>query len=111
MNTERTENTEVKEITNLERVELMVAEYIAANGASPFTDIQMNDNGTIDVDMDERFEKALQETFKDDLNESLGEYFTKIIKELIEAVENGEITAEDFAEETETTETTETKED
>ena len=94
---QETQQTQV--LTNLEKIEKAVNEFIEKNNVSPFIDIRVPENteesNRIEIDMDEGFEKEMTEIIgEENLTEAFSEYFTKIIKDMLDAIEDG--TAPDF---------------
>ena len=86
-------------MTPQEIVEQEVAIYIQENEVSPFANVEMGDEGTLNVDMDQNFETKLQELLENEgtnIEVALGDYFTEIIKDMVEKIESGELTEDDF---------------
>jgi len=87
-------------LTNLEIMENAVIEYINEKSVSPFIDISFSDTdtgdteGQLNIDMDKDFEEKLNEEIVKNggnLEETLSEYFTKIIKEMMETFSEEDI--------------------
>jgi hypothetical protein len=77
--------------TPKEIVEAEVTKYIQENEVSPFVNIEMKEEtNELNVDMDANFEALLTEQLGDDLQQGMSDYFTDIIKDMIERMENGE---------------------
>ena len=78
-------------LTPKEIVEAEVQKYIQENEISPFANIEMQEKtNELNVDMDANFEAALKEQLGDNLQQGMSDYFTGVIREMIEKMENGE---------------------
>jgi len=78
-------------MTPQEMIEKEVILYIEKNEVSPFANIEMGDEGQLNVDMDQDFENKIQEKLQEmdtSIEDALGEYFTSVIRELVEKLEN-----------------------
>jgi hypothetical protein len=82
-------------LTDLEKLEKLVNEYVEENGVAPFADIRDKGEGELEIDMDTKFEEKLTSEVQN-ISETLGLYFTKIIQEMIEAQEASEETHETY---------------
>ncbi len=76
--------------TNLEILEEEIIKYVEQNEVFPFANIDIKESGEIIVDVDKDFENKIKENITD-IEETLGEYFTKVIKEKLKAVEDEEL--------------------
>jgi len=85
-----------KVLTNIEIIEKHVNKYIEKNGVTPFANIDLQEDGNLNVDMDSTFEAELTNELKENFSDALSEYFTNVIREMVKKMENGEIQIEDF---------------
>ncbi len=76
--------------TNLEILEEEIIKYVEQNEVFPFANIDIKESGEIIVDVDKDFENKIKENITD-IEETFGEYFTKVIKEKLKAVEDEEL--------------------
>jgi uncharacterized membrane protein YheB (UPF0754 family) len=81
-----------KALTDLEIMEKMVNEYVEKNEVSPFVDVKMGeDEGTLTVDMDKKFEEELQEKIEGSIEDVVGLYFTNLISEMVKSFESEDL--------------------
>ena len=78
-------------MTEIKKLEELINKYVDETNESPFTDIKFVDDktGEIEIEMDTKFEKIVNEEFKDS-SKVLGDYFTQVIKEIVEGMEKEE---------------------
>ena len=85
-----------KTLTDLEIIEKEIQEYVQKNEVSPFARVEIGEDGvSLEVDMDQEFETKITKQVED-INESLGEYFTNLLKEMVEKIDSGELNPEDL---------------
>jgi len=94
---ENTENTENTKLTDVEIVEKLVREYVQENEVSPFVDIQMEEEGKMNVDMDSGFEKNVKEQTSN-LEQALSDYFSNFFREFMEKIDEGLIDEDELKE-------------
>jgi len=74
---------------SIKKVNEMVQEYVEEKGTSPFVDVAIDDDndGQLKVDIDKEFEQKLQDTFGLFMQETIGDYFSFLIKSVIQDLE------------------------
>jgi len=75
-------------MSEIKKLEGIINKYIEENNVSPFTDIKFvnDETGEIEVEMDTKFEKIIDEEFENP-SKVMGDYFTQVIKEIVETME------------------------
>ena len=96
--TNETNETNETKLTAQEIVETLVIDYVEKNEVTPFADIDASETGLLNVDVDSVFEQELTEALEKEgytLKIGLQDYFTAVIRDLVEAIENGEFDSKD----------------
>ena len=74
-----------------EEFDTLIEKFVQDYGNSPFTNIDMQDDGTMNLDMESKFNDKAKEIFGDDLNEIITDYFTAMMQTMLEELEEGNL--------------------